>query len=52
MKHEDARPPVVVVTGPTASGKSACAIRLACSSVGEDFGWARPMVLPLRIKQW
>ena len=35
MKHEDPRPPVVVVTGPTASGKSACAIRLAERFQGE-----------------
>ncbi|HTF33574.1 MAG TPA: tRNA (adenosine(37)-N6)-dimethylallyltransferase MiaA [Myxococcota bacterium] len=35
MKHEDPRPPVVVVTGPTASGKSACAIRLAGRFQGE-----------------
>jgi tRNA dimethylallyltransferase len=35
MKHEDSRPPVVVVTGPTASGKSACAIRLAERFQGE-----------------
>jgi len=35
MKHEDSRPPVVVVTGPTASGKSAWAIRLAERFHGE-----------------
>jgi tRNA dimethylallyltransferase len=57
MKHEDARPPVVVVTGPTASGKSACAIRLAERFQGEivnadsmqvyrylDIGTAKPSV--------
>jgi len=57
MKHEDARPPVVVVTGPTASGKSACAIRLAERFRGEivnadsmqvyrylDIGTAKPSV--------
>src|ERR1700730_8880949 len=27
----------------------ACAIRLACSSVGEDFGWARLIGVPPRI---
>src|SRR2546428_13368084 len=27
----------------------ACAIRLACSSVGEDFGWARLIKFPPRI---
>src|SRR5216684_2591563 len=27
----------------------ACAIRLACSSVGEDFGWARLIKIPPRI---
>src|ERR1700692_4493329 len=27
----------------------ACAIRLACSSVGEDFGWARLIEVPPRI---
>src|ERR1700737_5150869 len=27
----------------------ACAIRLACSSVGEDFGWARLIKAPPRI---
>ncbi|HYB12227.1 MAG TPA: tRNA (adenosine(37)-N6)-dimethylallyltransferase MiaA [Myxococcota bacterium] len=35
MTHEDPRPPVVVVTGPTAAGKSACAIRLAERFDGE-----------------
>jgi tRNA dimethylallyltransferase len=35
MKREDSRPPVVVVTGPTASGKTACAIRLAERFRGE-----------------
>jgi tRNA dimethylallyltransferase len=35
MKHQDPRPPVVVVTGPTASGKSACAIGLAERFKGE-----------------
>src|SRR5258708_28152864 len=27
----------------------ACAIRLACSSVGEDFGWVRLIKVPPRI---
>jgi hypothetical protein len=27
----------------------ACAIRLACSSVGEDFGWVRLIEVPPRI---
>lgn len=57
MKYEDPRPPVVVVTGPTASGKSACAIRLAERFQGEivnadsmqvyrylDIGTAKPSV--------